>query len=194
MEIKKSRKLWFPVHWNSIRPLVWKEISVQDPQKVQVLLEILCYTATVHQTAELADGLINHISPTGWQQFQITQWSVVIANDFLLYTLMAESLSLMNKWLLRALLETKRIKFPPQISKIPLIRWSETQKYVSNEQMYSNNWKNIIHFKFFRLKYYNGNNFRLTKYILNTDCFSMSSPTYPAFLVQITFYPILAFF
>ena len=97
-EIKKSRKPWFPVHWNSIRPLVWKEISVQDPQKVQVLLEIHCYTATVHQTADLADGLINHISPTGWQQFQITQWSVVIANDFLLYTLMEESLSLMNKW------------------------------------------------------------------------------------------------
>lgn len=98
MEIKKSRKLWFPVHWNSIRPLVWKEISVQDPWKVQVLLEIHCYTATVHQTAELADGLINHISPTGKQQFQITQWSVVTANDFLFHTLMEESLSLMKKW------------------------------------------------------------------------------------------------
>ena len=98
MEIKKSRKLWFPVHWNSIKPLVWEEISVQDLQKVQVLLEIHCYTAPVHQTAELTDGLINHISPTGWQQFQIAQWSVVTANDFLFYTLMEESLSLKNKW------------------------------------------------------------------------------------------------
>lgn len=47
--------------------------------------------------------------------------------------------------------------------------------------------KNRMHFKLFRLKYCNGNNFRLTKYILNMDGFSMSSPTYTAFPIQITF-------
>ena len=119
------------------------------------------------------------------------QWFLIIyldGGEFIINEQVAS-----RTWL-RALLETKRIKFPPQISKIPLIRWPETQKYASNEQMYNNNRKNRMHFKFFRLKYYNGNNFRLTKYILNMDCFPMSSPTYTAFLIQITFYLILTFF
>lgn len=90
-----------------------------------------------YQTAELADGLINHIRPTGRQQFQITQWSVVTANDFLFYILMEEFIineQVDSKTWLRVLLGTKRFKLPPQISKFSLIRWHETQNYVRNEK------------------------------------------------------------
>lgn len=79
--------------------LIRKEISVQDPRKVQVLFEIQCYTATIHQTAELTDGLINHISPIRRQQFQITQWSFVLLPMTSYSILMEDSLLLINKWL-----------------------------------------------------------------------------------------------
>jgi hypothetical protein len=41
---------------------------------------------------------INHYSLSERQQSQINQLSVVNVNDFLLYTLMQESLHLINKW------------------------------------------------------------------------------------------------
>jgi hypothetical protein len=94
----------------------------------------------IRQLSAYADGLINHISPTLRQQFQIIQWSVVNVNvnDFLLYTSKEESILLMNKWL-TAWLHTKRLKFSPQVSKFFLLKLHEVHASITNQLLSTKN-------------------------------------------------------